>query len=380
MKPVFIFAAIPPLLLAACGGSTPRPPLRHGSDSVRGSSAASATAPAAARSATVVRLEWPILYEATGTVRARATAAISSKVMGYVSQVNAQAGDRVTEGQVLVTLEVRDLDAAVRGAETGRVAAQSAIPEADSAVAAAKANLDLAQATFRRMQDLAAKKSISDQEFDEASARLKAAQAGYDMTLGRRKQLDSRLAEAEQSVRTASVMKDYARITAPFAGLVTARSVEPGILATPGTPLFTLEREGAYRLEASVDESRLSSIRVGQAVDVSLEAMDRPLDCRVSEIVPTVDAASRSALVKIDLPAVPQLRSGMFGRAAFSLSTRSVVAVPASAVTERGQLQSVQVVEDGVARTRLVTTGQRAQDLLEVLSGLSAGEKVVVPE
>jgi RND family efflux transporter MFP subunit len=327
-----------------------------------------------------VRLEWPILYEATGTVRARATAAISSKVMGYVSQVNAQAGDRVTEGQVLVTLEVRDLDAAVRGAETGRVAAQSAIPEADSAVAAAKANLDLAQATFRRMQDLAAKKSISDQEFDEASARLKAAQAGYDMTLGRRKQLDSRLAEAEQSVRTASVMKDYARITAPFAGLVTARSVEPGILATPGTPLFTLEREGAYRLEASVDESRLSSIRVGQAVDVSLEAMDRPLDCRVSEIVPTVDAASRSALVKIDLPAVPQLRSGMFGRAAFSLSTRSVVAVPASAVTERGQLQSVQVVEDGVARTRLVTTGQRAQDLLEVLSGLSAGEKVVVPE
>jgi len=380
MKPVFIFAAIPPLLLAACGGSTPRPPLRHGSDSVRGSSAASATAPAAARSATVVRQEWPILYEATGTVRARATAAISSKVMGYVSQVNAQAGDRVTEGQVLVTLEVRDLDAAVRGAETGRVAAQSAIPEADSAVAAAKANLDLAQATFRRMQDLAAKKSISDQEFDEASARLKAAQAGYDMTLGRRKQLDSRLAEAEQSVRTASVMKDYARITAPFAGLVTARSVEPGILATPGTPLFTLEREGAYRLEASVDESRLSSIRVGQAVEVSLEAMDRPLHCRVSEIVPTVDAASRSALVKIDLPAVPQLRSGMFGRAAFSLSTRSVVAVPASAVTERGQLQSVQVVEDGVPRTRLVTTGQRAQDLLEVLSGLSAGEKVVVPE
>ena len=103
MKPVFIFAAIPPLLLAACGGSTPRPPLRHGSDSVRGSSAASATAPAAARSATVVRQEWPILYEATGTVRARATAAISSKVMGYVSQVNAQAGDRVTEGPVSYT-------------------------------------------------------------------------------------------------------------------------------------------------------------------------------------------------------------------------------------------------------------------------------------
>ena len=366
-RPILVVATSS-LLLAACGGAP------------RQERAVDAPAPAATKSAVVVRQEWPSLYEATGTVRARAVATISSKVMGYVNQVSAQSGDRVTEGQILVTLEVRDLDAAVRNAETGHTEVESAIPEADSAVAAAKAQLDLAQTTFRRMQELASKRSISEQEFDEASARLKAAQAASDMAQERRKQIDSRLARAEQAVRSAAVMKDYARITSPFAGLVTARSVEPGILASPGVPLFTIEREGAYRLEAAVDESRLSAIRMGQAVSVTLDAMDRPIECRVSEIGPVVDAASRSALVKIDLPGVAQLRSGMSGRASFSSGSRGVVAVPAAAVTERGQLQSVQVLEDGTPRSRMVTTGQRSQGFLEVLSGLSEGERVVVPE
>ncbi len=112
-------------------------------------------------------------------------------------------------------------------------------------------------------------------------------------------------------------MRDYTRIAAPFAGVVTARSVEPGNLAAPGAPLLTIEREGAYRLEASVDESRLPFVKAGQAVDVALEALDRRLTARVSEIVPAVDAASRAYIVKIDLPALPNLRSGMFGRAWF---------------------------------------------------------------
>src|SRR5208337_1442179 len=101
-------------------------------------------------------------YEATGTVRALTTATISSKVMGYV-QVNVQVGDHVREGQPLITLEVRDLDVSVRRAEAGRAEVESAIPELENATAAAKANLDLAQATFKRMEELAAKKSISNQ-------------------------------------------------------------------------------------------------------------------------------------------------------------------------------------------------------------------------
>jgi RND family efflux transporter MFP subunit len=366
MKPYFLFLPIPVLLLTSCGSE----PARR--------AAQPQAPPVAVRVAAVNTQDWPASYEATGTVRARTTATISSKVMGYVQQVNVQVGDHVRQGQALITLDARDLDVNLRRAEAGGAEVQSAIPELENATAAAKANLDLAQTTFQRMQELAAKKSISNQELDEASARLKAAQANYEMMRSRRAQITSKAAVVEQEVRAAGIMRDYARLAAPFNGVVITRTVEPGNLATPGAPLLTIEQDGLYRLEASVDESKLASVRVGQAVEAVLEA-DRKLNARVSEIVPSVDSASRTYIVKLDLPATPNLRTGMFGRAVFPLGMQKVVAVPLAALMERGQLQSVFVVEDGVAHTRLVTTGRRNNDAVEVLSGLNAGEKVVLP-
>lgn len=363
MKPSSLLLPIPLLLLSSCGSE----PAQR--------AAQPQAAPVAVRTATVAAEEWPASYEATGTVRARTTATISSKVMGYVQQVGAQVGDHVAEGQPLITLDARDLEAALRQAEAGRAAVESAIPELENATAAAKANLDLVQATFKRMEELASKKSISNQEFDEASARLKAAQANYDMARSRRTQLNSRMGQAEQEVRTAGIMRDYAKLAAPFSGVVMSRTVEPGNLAVPGAPLLSIEQDGLYRLEASVDESKLASVRAGQAVEAVIE--DRKVNARVSEIVPSVDAASRTYTVKLDLPAMPRLRTGMFGRAIFPLGMEKVVAIPAAAVMERGQLQSVFVVEDGAAHTRLVTTGRRAGDIVEILSGLNPGEKVV---
>jgi RND family efflux transporter MFP subunit len=322
---------------------------------------------------------WPSIYEATGTVRARTAAVISAKLMGYVREVRVQTGDRVREGQLLVSLDARDLDVGTHRAEASREEVRTAVPEADSAVGAAKANLDLAQVTFGRIQDLFQKKSVSNQELDEASARLKAAQAAYEMARARRVQLNSKLAQADQEVRSTEVTRSYADVRAPFAGVVTVKSIDMGSLALPGTPLLTMEREGAYRLESPVEESRLAAIRVGQPVSVTLDSVDRTFEARVSEIVPTVDAASRAYTVKIDLPALPALRSGVFGRAAFQLGSRPLLAIPAGAVTERGQLQSVFVADNGVARTRLVTVGQKVKDRVEVLSGLTAGENVIWP-
>src|SRR5208283_4323653 len=123
----------------------------------------------------------------------------------------------------------------------------------------------------------------------------------------------------------AGIMRDYAKLAAPFSGVVVTRTVEPGNLATPGAPLLTIEQDGLYRLEASVDESKLPSIHVGQAVEAVIEASGRKLNARVSEIVPSVDPASRTDVVKLDLPAAPQLRTGMFGRAFFPLGTQKVV-------------------------------------------------------
>ena len=335
--------------------------------------------PTAVSVVTVAEQPWPSIYEATGTVRARTSAVIAAKLLGYVREVRVQAGDRVKEGQLLITLDARDLDVNSHKAEAALDEVRSAIPEADQAVAGAKVNLDLAQTTFNRMQELWSKTSISNQEFDESSAKLKAAQAAYEMARARRAQLDKQAVRVQQDIQATEVARSYAEITAPFAGVVTAKSVDPGTLATPGAPLLTIEREGAYRLEASVEESRLPAIRVGQPVSVKLDGIDRTIEVRVSEIVPAVDAASRSYTVKIDLPALAALRSGAFGRASFTLGNRPALAVPASAVIERGQLQSVMVAENGVAHTRLITVGQKSKDRVEVLSGLTAGEMVIVP-
>jgi RND family efflux transporter MFP subunit len=322
--------------------------------------------------------QWPAIYEATGTVRARTSAIVAAKWMGYVRDVKVQVGDRVREGQLLVVLDARDLDASANQASAAREEVRNGMPEADSAVVAAKANLDLVQATFRRMNELYEKKSISDQEFDEASAKLKAAQAAFEMVRAKRTQLDAKLAQADQAVRAAQVTRSYAEVQAPFAGIVTAKSVDPGNLAAPGAPLLTIEREG-YRLEASVEESKLSAIRTGQPVSVTLDGIGGTLDARVSEIVPAVEEASRAYTVKIDLPAEPGLRSGIFGRARFQLGSRPVLAIPSGAVSERGQLQAVFVADNGVARTRLITLGDKAEGQVEALSGLSAGEKVIFP-
>ncbi len=370
MKKATLFAIPLSIWLAGCG--EPPPETTNG------------TAQQPAVAATVVTAttqQWPAIYEATGTVRARTTATIAAKWMGYVREVKVQVGERVREGQLLVALDTRDLDASASRAAAARDEVRNGIPEADAAVAAAKANLDLAQSTFKRMNQLYEKKSISDQEFDEASGKLKAAQAAFEMARAKRTQLDAKLAQVGEEVRATQVARSYAEVLAPFAGIVTAKSVDPGNLAAPGAPLLTIERDG-YRLEASVEESKLGAIRTGQPVSVKIDGLDRSFDARVSEIVPSVDAASRAYIVKIDLPAEPGIRTGIFGRARFQLAGRTVLSVPLGAVSERGQLQSIFVADNGVARTRLITLGDKNptdKEQVEVLSGLSAGEKVIVP-
>jgi len=363
--PVLVLVAVL-AFLAACGSNPASQP-------------SSPSAPVAVHTVTVALQDWPSTYEATGTVRARTSANIASKVTGYVQQVTVQQGDRVSAGQTLVVIDTRDLDANYRRADAGVAEVNSAIPEADSAVAAAKANLDLARVTAKRIDELAAKKSVSNQEVDESNARLQSAQANYDMARAKRTQLQSRLDQATEERHAAAIMRDYGRIAAPFAGIVTAKNVNPGDLATTGAPLLTIERQDGFRLEAAVDESKLASVRNGQSVRYALDLAECAGQGRVSEVVPAVDPASRSYIAKIDLPACAGLRSGMFGRAFFQLGSRKAIAVASAAVTERGQLQSVFVADGDSAHARLVTVGERSGDAVEILSGLNPGESLIAP-
>lgn len=353
------------LILAACSSDRP-PASKPAAEPV-----AVETAAAAVESITTV-------YRASGTVRARYTAAVAAKIVSAIREVRVQAGDRVQAGQTLIQLDDRDLAAGLRRAEAGRAEAQNAQAEAENAILAARAQVDLARATHRRFEDLLAKQSVSQQEFDESAARLRGAEAALEMAQARQRQVGSKIEQAQEEAAAAKIALGYATLTAPFAGLVTERRADPGSLATPGAPLLLIEQEGGLRLEASLDESRLALARMGQSVEVEIDGLGRTLRGRVGEILPSVDAASRTATVKIDLPAAAGLRAGMFGRALFPAGTRQAVLVPDKAVVERGQIQSVYVVEGGMARLRLVTLGETHEEHREVLSGLKGGERLVL--
>lgn len=320
----------------------------------------------------------PEIYEATGTVRARVSSMLSARVMGYLREVRVQAGDTVQPGQVIAVIEAREIDSGLKQAEAAREEARNALPEVENAIAAAKAQLELAESTHRRMKSLFEQKSITQQEFDEAEARLRMARANYEMAAAKKAQLEQKIRQAESAVAQAATMKGYTEITAPFRGIVVERKAEPGMLAAPGMPIAVIEREGGYRLEAAVEENRLGKIRPGMAVQVLLDAVGTPQQGRVEEIVPAMDPGSRSFTVKIGV-AGGLLRSGMFGRARFAMGEKKALLVPASAVVKKGQVEQVYVVENGVARARLVTTGAAYGERIEVLTGLRAGETVVAP-
>jgi membrane fusion protein, multidrug efflux system len=318
------------------------------------------------------------IYQASGTVRARYSVVIAAKIAANILEVRVQTGDHVQAGQILIVLDRRDLEANLRRSEAALAEAESAIDETESATAAARANFELARVTHKRFQDLLANASVSQQELDESQARLRSAEATLEMAASKRRQIGAHRTQADAEITAARVALGYATLTAPFAALVTERKADPGTLATPGATLLTLEREGNPRLEASIDESRLGLVRAGESVAVEIDGLNRTVAGRVAEVVPSVDAATRSFTVKIELPVMPSLRSGMFGRAAFTAGKREALLVPQSAVLERGQIRSVYVVEGDTARLRFVTLGEGRDGQREVLSGLTAGERIIV--
>lgn len=318
------------------------------------------------------------VYRASGTARASQIAAIAPKIAANILDVRVHPGDHVRAGQTLVVLDRRDLDANLRLCEAEHSETESAVIEADNAIASAEASLELARVTHKRFQDLLAKASISQQEFDESRARLKTAESSFQIAVSKRRQVEARRSQTAAEVTAARVALGYATLVAPFDGLVTERKADPGSMAMPGAPLLVIERAGSLRLETSIDESRRGVVRIGQNVPLEIDGLDRPVSGRVVEIVPSVDSATRSITAKIDLPAMPGVRSGTFGRADFAVGKREALLVPQSAIVERGQIRCVHVVEGDTARLRLVTLGESKGDLREILSGLEAGERFVV--
>jgi RND family efflux transporter MFP subunit len=286
-------------------------------------------------------------------------------MMGNIVEIRTHEGNRVQSGQVLATID----DAQPRSRVDQSTAALAA---AEKEVSAADSDLALAQATLKRYQELYDKKSVSPQEFDEIKARYQSAEARRDMARAGKAQASAALTQAQTSL-------SYTQIRAPFSGVVIEKKADAGTLASPGMPIFTLEDTRSFRLEVTVDESDIHLVHVGQGAPVTIDALkNNQLQGKIVQIVPAADAASRSFLVKVELPVDARLRSGLFGRAQFARSERSALLIPRASVVERGQLQGVYVLDaTQIAGLRYITLGRSTGEQVEVFSGLQAGERLV---
>jgi multidrug efflux pump subunit AcrA (membrane-fusion protein) len=330
--------------------------------------------------------------EVVGTVRTKTQTVIASKVQGYVREVRARQGDHVEHGRVLVTVDDRELTARADRARSGLAESEMGLDEvkrtleeALASLRSAEADRAYAEATANRYRQLRERELISAQDYETVDTRRKSAAALVEQAeariasvRAREKQMVYRIDAAAAELRAAEIALGETRIVAPATGVVVDRRVEPGDLAVPGQPLLVLDDPRIYRLEASVGESAVGRVRLGQRVPVILDSLGRSLEGRVTEIIPAADPSSRTVTVKLDLPADPGLRSGLFGRARFPAEERPALLVPIPALVERGQLTAVYVVgADDVARLRLVTVGARHADRVEILSGLEGGERIV---
>lgn len=321
----------------------------------------------------------PETYRASGTVRGKATITITSKSTGYVRAVHVVAGDRVTAGQVLIDLEANDVRAGVTRSRAELDHAVQARAEAESALAAARVQAELAWTTHERDAKLLESGAITRQQYDEIDSKYRASVAQQQMAEARLRAASSSIAMARAGLAEGQATLGYSHVVAPFAGRVVDRRVDAGALASPGMPLLVLDDEASLRVESAVDETRGADIHIGDPVTVDLGPPHGQVIGKVGEVVPNVDVRSRAFLVKIDLPrAAAGLRPGAFARVSFHVGEQPRLVVPTTAISVNGALDRVFVVEKGVARLRMITRGDPQGSWTEVLTGLSPSETVVI--
>ncbi len=292
--------------------------------------------PALVRVQTVENKQRVAIEEVVGTVRAKLHSVIEAKISGRIEKMLVVPGLNVKTGELLVQLDAREVQAQLDRALAVRQQAEN----------------DLKRAT-----DLIQQKILSQSEYDNAQSKFRVADAAATET---------------------ETLLGYTKVIAPFDGVITRKYADVGDLASPGKPLLEMEDARDLRLETDVPEAVISHLTLRDRLGVRVSGVTNELDGVIGEIAPSADPNSRTFLVKLDLPPTPGLRAGQFGRAAMPVGETSALRAPASAVVQRGQMELVFVVVNGRAQLRIVKTGKRIGDEVELVSGVDAGEQVVV--
>ena len=260
----------------------------------------------------------PILEQVVGTVAARQQASVAAKVTGRIVTMNATAGKAVKKGDLLAEIEVNETRAALDRAQ---------------------ASLTNADRDLKRYQSLLASAAVTQEEYDRVETQKRMASA---------------------SVHEIESLLEHALVRAPFDGVIIRRIHERGDLATPGEPLFVIKDTAAPRLEINVPESLISKLKMEANLPVDFAGMASTIAGVVSEITPSADPASRTFLVKLDLPKTATIKVGQFGRAGVPRGERRTLLIPA------------------LARLRIVRLGEASADRTEILAGVGEGERVIL--
>lgn len=285
-----------------------------------------------------------------GVVQSRNLARLAPKLNARIVELLVQAGDRVKKGAVIAKLDDRDLRAAFDAASAG--------------ASAAEAQAAQAQAEQRRIVELYDKQAATRQNYDAVMAQAKAARA-----------MASQAASAAQQ---AKVMLNENVILAPFDGVIGERLQQVGDMALPGQAIVTLYNPGELRLEAAIASQCSAQIPLHGSLQVRFDHLEQSVVGSVDEIAPDIEPQTHTRLVKVKLPASDGLRHGQFGWLQLSCQAeRQALLIPVTAVFHYGQLQAVEVVENGRLLTRHIRTGKQYGDNVEVLSGLHAGETIL---
>jgi RND family efflux transporter MFP subunit len=270
-------------------------------------------------------------------VEAVQQATVGAQISGRILEVRADAGQQVRKGEVLMRVDAREAEEAVRAA--------------DAQYANAKLN-------YERNKSLKEQKFVSQAAVDKAKS-------DYDAATANR--------------AAASASQSHATVVSPMTGIVARRLAEMGDMATPGKPLFIIYEPGSLRVTASVPQYRLKDMRGVKAAQVEFTELDKWVDATSVTILPTADASTHVSQVRVGLPAVPEATPGMFARVHFIIGQGDKLTVPARAVLRRGEVTAVYILNaDNRLSLRQLRLGEVVgQGEIEVLAGLAAGEKVV---
>lgn len=313
--------------------------------------------------------------------------AVNAKVSGYVEAIHVDVGDHVRQGQLLAVLEVPELQDQLRQAEAAVAQNQQGVQHAQFLLVQAQASHEASHLEYARLSSVIKTQPglVAQQEVDDAQGKDQAAEAQVDAAqaalAGAREQLVAAQAERER----VNTMFAYARITAPFAGVITNRYADTGAMIQAGTtqamPVVRLAEEDVLRLGIPVPESSVPLIHLGMPAQVEVDSLHQTFSGKVARFADQVAFDTRTMYTEIDVDNPKGvLVPGMYAYATLDLDQRhQVLAVPVQAINRQASGATVMVVD---ARSRVATVpvqlGMETPNAVEVLGGLQAGERVVV--